>query len=55
LFSDDQLEPLALYNGRNYSICDPTPQRENLLIGQISSELIKTPFQVVYEYLPLVK
>ncbi|MEI7978395.1 MAG: hypothetical protein WCI53_06090 [Bacteroidota bacterium] len=44
-----------LYNGRNYSICDPTPQRENLLIGQISSELIKTPFQVVYEYLPLVK
>ncbi len=44
-----------VYNGRNYSICDPTPQSENLLIGQISSELSKTPFQVVYEYLPKVK
>lgn len=44
-----------LYNGRNYSICDPTPQSENLLIGQISSELSKTPFQVVYEYVPTIK
>jgi hypothetical protein len=41
-----------VHNGRNYSICDPTPQSENLLIGQISSELSKAPFQVVYEYLP---
>jgi hypothetical protein len=44
-----------VYNGRNYSICDPTPQSENLLIGQISSEFSKMPFQVVYEYLPNIK
>lgn len=44
-----------LHNGRNYSICDPTPQLENLLIGQVSSELVTTPYQIVYEYLPFNK
>jgi hypothetical protein len=40
------------FNGRNYSICDPTPQENNLLIGQLSPEFNKLPYQVVYEYLP---
>jgi hypothetical protein len=43
------------FNGRKYSICDPTPQKDDLLIGQISAELAKTAFQVVYEYIPSVK
>lgn len=43
------------FNGRKYSICDPTPQNDDLLIGQISAELSKTAFQVVYEYIPTSK
>lgn len=43
------------FNGRKYSICDPTPQNVDLLIGQISAELSKTAFQVVYEYIPTSK
>ncbi|MCF8430069.1 MAG: hypothetical protein K9G64_08045, partial [Bacteroidia bacterium] len=43
------------FNGRKFSICDPTPQKDDLLIGQISSELSKTAFQVVYEYIPTSK
>jgi hypothetical protein len=53
-FESPEGKPI-IYNGRNYSICDPTPQAENLLIGQISTKLTKTPYQVVYEYLPTVK
>ena len=43
------------FNGRKYSICDPTPQKDDLLIGQVSAELSKTAFQVVYEYIPTAK
>ncbi len=41
-----------VYKGRKYSVCEPTPQYESLSIGQISSELRKIPYQVVYEYNP---
>ncbi|WP_214228572.1 hypothetical protein [Pedobacter sp. B4-66] len=44
-----------VYKGRTYSICEPTPQRENLNIGQMSSELKKVPYQVVYAYEPKKK
>lgn len=40
------------YNGKVYSVCEPTPQRENLSIGQISSDLKNIPYQVVYAYTP---
>ncbi|MES2727623.1 MAG: hypothetical protein V4643_11015 [Bacteroidota bacterium] len=50
-FDKPQGKPIT-YNGRKYSICDPTPQAEDLLIGQITTELKKTSFQVVYEYIP---
>ncbi len=43
------------FNGRKYSICDPTPQKDDLLIGQISADLSKTAYQVVYEYIPTNK
>jgi len=42
----------VVYNGNTYSICDPTPQRENLRIGQLSHNLDNTAFKVVYEYNP---
>jgi len=44
-----------VYKGKTYSICEPTPQKENLNIGQISSELKKVPYQVVYAYEPKKK
>lgn len=40
------------YNGRIYSVCEPTPQKENLAIGQLSPKLKHVPYQVVYAYQP---
>ncbi len=40
------------YNGRIYSFCEPTPQKENLKLGQLSSALKNQPHQVVYAYQP---
>jgi hypothetical protein len=42
-----------LYNGKIYSLCEPTPEAEDLPIGQISAKLKKTPYQIVYHYDPL--
>jgi len=41
------------YNGIAYSICEPTPQREDLAIGQISAKLKNEPYQIVYHYDPV--
>lgn len=41
-----------IYNGRVYSFCEPTPQKENLNIGQVSASLRNTPYKVVYNYEP---
>ncbi|WP_345947579.1 hypothetical protein ABDD95_12045 [Mucilaginibacter sp. PAMB04274] len=44
-----------MYNGKLYSVCEPTLQPEDLRIGQVSSKLKNTPYQVVYHYEPLQK
>ena len=41
-----------VYKGKTYSICEPTPQKEDLGIGKMSAELKKIPYQVVYAYEP---
>lgn len=41
-----------LYNGQKYYVCEPTPQREDLKIGQISSEMIHEHFEIAYSYQP---
>lgn len=41
-----------IYNGKTYSFCEPTPQKENLNIGQISANLKNIPYKVVYNYEP---
>jgi len=47
-------EPNAIiYNGKAYSVCEPTLQPEDLRIGQLSSNLRSLPYQVVYQYQPL--
>ncbi|MFD0793920.1 hypothetical protein ACFQZX_09835 [Mucilaginibacter litoreus] len=44
-------EPVV-YNGKIYSVCEPTPQSEDLAIGQLSAKLKSVPYQVVYAYDP---
>ncbi|MCD0488301.1 hypothetical protein LPB86_08675 [Pedobacter sp. MC2016-14] len=41
-----------VYQGKTYSVCEPTPQKENLNIGQLSSNLKNLAYQVVYCYEP---
>ena len=41
-----------IYKGRTYSFCEPTLQKEDLHLGQISSQLKNAPYQIVYQYDP---
>lgn len=43
-----------LYNGRAYTICEPTPQLQETSIGQIPESRKHQPFEVVYAYTPVV-
>lgn len=48
-------KPLAnsiIYKGKKYSICEPTPQTEDLKIGQVSKKLRSTSYTIVYQYNP---
>ncbi len=42
----------VLYNGKKYSVCEPTPQRIELPIGKLMPELNDVAYQVVYAYNP---
>lgn len=44
-----------VYNGQRYYICEPTPQKEDLGIGQSLPELKKINYEVVYAYHPSQK
>jgi hypothetical protein len=44
-----------VYNGNKYSICEPSPQKEDLLVGQLLPELKKVPYEVMYVYTPQKK
>lgn len=41
-----------LYNGKVYSVCEPTPQRKKLKIGELSDNLKNQKYEVVYAYQP---
>ncbi len=41
-----------LYNGETYSVCEPTPQKEDLGLGQLIPALVKSSYEVVYAYNP---
>lgn len=45
---------LIEYNGGKYSICEPTPQAQDLPIGKMSQELKKEPYEVVLAYDPSI-
>ncbi|MES1225537.1 MAG: hypothetical protein ABUT20_59205 [Bacteroidota bacterium] len=44
-----------IYNGESYTICEPTPQKEDLHIGQVSPDLQKISYEIVYAYTPQKK
>jgi hypothetical protein len=41
-----------IYNGNKYSVCEPSPQKQDLLVGQLLPELKKAPYEVAYVYTP---
>jgi hypothetical protein len=41
-----------IYKGQKYSLCEPTPQKEDLPIGKMSRELSNKTFEVAYAYNP---
>lgn len=41
-----------IYNGNKYSVCEPTPQKEDLSLGELSPELKKTTYEIAYAYNP---
>jgi hypothetical protein len=40
------------YNGSAYYVCEPTPQKKDLLLGQLLPQLKKENFEVAYSYNP---
>jgi len=44
-----------MYKGGQYSVCEPTPQQDDLKIGQLPPSLRKMPYDIGYEYLPVKK
>lgn len=41
-----------VYNGSAYYVCEPTPQKKDLLLGQLLPSLKKENFEVAYAYNP---
>jgi hypothetical protein len=41
-----------VYKDKQYSVCEPTPQAEDLQIGQLAPKLRDMPYEVAYEYNP---
>jgi len=40
------------YKGKIYSVCEPTPEKEDLPIGKLASNLRHVPYEIVYQYIP---
>ncbi|WP_240755334.1 hypothetical protein [Pedobacter sp. SYP-B3415] len=42
----------VMYKGKPYTIREATPQRENLKLGQVTTALRNTDYEIVYQYTP---
>lgn len=40
------------YNGEKYSMCEPTPQQDDLALGDWLPQLRKQPYEIAYAYRP---
>jgi hypothetical protein len=43
------------YNGRKFTICEPTPQKEDLRLGESIPDLANVPYTIAFAYEPQVK
>lgn len=50
---DKPIGNFIIYNGKKYSFCEPTPQLQDLKIGQLSAKLKNVKYEIVYAYEPL--
>lgn len=44
-----------IYNGNKYYVCEPTPQKEDLKVGELLPELNNKMYEVAYVYNPVAK
>ena len=51
---DKPIGDVIIYKGNDYSVCEPTPQKEDLRIGESLPNLRKAPYDVVYSYNPII-
>ena len=49
---DKPIGQSIVYNGSKYSICEPTPQKKDLTIGELSPELRNSSYEIAYAYSP---
>ena len=42
----------VLYKNMAFTVCEPTPQEEDLKMGELSAKLKNIPYQIAYEYIP---
>lgn len=49
---DKQLGKPVTYNGREYTVCEPTPQLHDHKMGQLAKKYRNQPFEIVYAYEP---
>ncbi len=45
----------VIYKGESFTICEPTPQKKELKMGQTIANLTKTSYDIVYFYEPTLK
>ena len=50
-FDEPVGKPIS-FKGSKYYVCEPTPQKQDLKMGQLVPELRKAHYEVVYEYKP---
>ncbi len=52
---DKPMGRAIMYNGKAYSVCEPTPQAQDLPIGRLPANVASETYQVAYEYDPAAK
>lgn len=52
---DKPVGKIIEYNGKKYTVCEPTPQQQDLKIGQLLPTLNNAAYEVVYVYDPAKK
>lgn len=49
---DTPLGRPILYKGKNYYVCEPTPQKKDLRLGELLPQLARQNYEVAYAYQP---